>query len=633
LAGGFLQAANMFDVSVPSVEQGGPEGGVTVLSMEMSTSSTEEICVEVYSKKGTYVGSEENASDWTMLGAVTTTGQGAGVSTRLPLGTLDPVHIAPGERRGFYVAMPEPVMRYTQPVQGEKAGDVFTSNNEIQIHVGSVNGFGFEGYQSNRIWNGAIIYSVGVQEDGKFSQLTADDRPRSCHVPGVAGDDSATDADADTDAVSDATPDAGVDTDVGTTTNTDAAATDSETDVDTTTDVDADTTTDVDTDTAADSHEATATVDPGTDEVTDSVIDENDTSLSGYCDAASSNSAGVSKEVILNYKYAMITDDEASTNGAVSRMEEEIHEVMIIAMCAVGGTTRRKLRRLQLQEAASETFIGFKSAPEDVVSSEGCPNTTTIPEGRVCSVVHGGVTAVVSNDANETEVKESLSSVLQQVLSNAAVAADIGVVGTSYISSGEQGGTEDQVPAAEEEQFSTGGDAVVAKVEGSTNTNAEDAALSTTQIIIIAAVCGCALLVVLLSMVLARRKRSKRADEKALFNEFPNEGYGDIQNLAFRKSDDPLDDFPRNTHSWGSSEGIETAKFAWQDAAVILNEQDEISIISSDRSKHAPSAFFPLSSGNSVSSRSSSRKNVEFIKAGRSFASNRSSQPEDTVDL
>jgi len=109
--GGFLQAGNMFDVSVPSVEQGGPEGGVTVLAMEISTSSTDEICVEVYSKKGTYVGSEENASDWTMLGAVTTTGLGAGEPTRLPLGSLDPVHIAPGESRGFYVAMPEPVMR------------------------------------------------------------------------------------------------------------------------------------------------------------------------------------------------------------------------------------------------------------------------------------------------------------------------------------------------------------------------------------------------------------------------------------------------------------------------------------------------------------------------------------------
>jgi hypothetical protein len=36
----------MFDVSVPSVEQGGPEGGVTVLSMEMSTSNGDQLSTD-----------------------------------------------------------------------------------------------------------------------------------------------------------------------------------------------------------------------------------------------------------------------------------------------------------------------------------------------------------------------------------------------------------------------------------------------------------------------------------------------------------------------------------------------------------------------------------------------------------
>lgn len=110
LAGGFLQAGNMFDVSVPSVEEGGPEGGVTVLAMEMSTTSTDEVCVEVFSKEGTHVGSEDNASDWTMLGAATVNGQGAAAGTRILPGSLDPVHIAPGETRAFYVTMPDPLV-------------------------------------------------------------------------------------------------------------------------------------------------------------------------------------------------------------------------------------------------------------------------------------------------------------------------------------------------------------------------------------------------------------------------------------------------------------------------------------------------------------------------------------------
>ena len=624
LVGGFLQSGNMFDVSVPSVEEGGPEGGVTVLAMEMSTTSTDDICVEVYSKEGTHVGSEDNASDWTILGAATTTGQGAAEPTRVPLGSLDPVHIAAGERRAFYVVMPEPLMRYTQPIMGEVTGDVFTSNDDIQIHVGSVNAFDFGGYQSDRIWNGAIIYSLGVQADGKYSDLTADARPRSCPVPGA--EDTVTDADTGAD----------TNTDAGAGTDADDGAT-ADVDVDTTTDVDVDV--DVDTatpvtdstpdaaDAPADSPDTTADTDTDTNSPDATVdIPGSDESLSGYCDAAGANSAGVSKEVELEYKYTIITDDGTSANDVVSRMEEEIHDVMMIDKCDSGDTAKRKLRRLQ--EAATVTFIGFKSAPKDDVTGESCPDTTTVPEGTVCSVVQGGVTAVVPDDANDTEVRQSMSTVLQQVLSNDAIATDVGAVGVAYIPSGEQGVTEDQTPATEE-VVSTGGDAAVAAAQGSTNTQSEgDSALSTTQIIIISAVCGGVLLVVLLGMVLVRRKRSKRADENALFSEFPPEGYGDMQNLAFRKSDDPLDDFPRQTHSWASAEGIEKT---WQDSVVILNEQDDISIETNDKSRFARSALF---SGNSIKPpMSKSKKNVEFVRAGRSFASNRSNQPDDTVDL
>mmetsp|Transcript_16737 Transcript_16737/g.26076 ORF Transcript_16737/g.26076 Transcript_16737/m.26076 type:complete len:886 (-) Transcript_16737:1612-4269(-) len=596
LAGGFLQAGNMFDVSVPSVEQGGPAGGVTVLALEVSTISTDDICVEVYSKAGTHVGSEENASDWTMLGATTTTGEGAAEATRIPLGSLDPVHIAPGERRAFYVVMPKEEMRYTKPVRDEVTGDIFTSSDEIQIHVGSVNTFDFGGFQSNRIWNGAVIYALGLKEDGKYSKLTADDRPRSCIVPGAEDT-------TDIDTVDATNANAGTGTDVDTATVTDGS--------DTTTDADSGTiATDVDspdntTDTNNDVNPPDATaVNPGTDEF-----------LSGNCDAAGAISAGAFKDVKVNYKYTIITDDGTIADSVVSRMEEEIHDVMMIDKCGGGD---RKMR--SLQEVDPITFIGFKSAPKDVVTSEACPDIVALQEGNVCSVVQGGVTAVVPDDTNETEVEKSMSTVLQQVLSNDAIATDVGALGVAYIPSDDN-----------DEDVSTRGDAVVAEAQGQSNTEPQgDSVLSTTEIIIIASVCGGVLLVVLLGMILVRRKRSKRADEKALFNEFPSEhGYGDIQNLAFHKSDDPLDDVPTHSNSWGSSGGKEAAQFAWQNSSSVLKEQDK----SNDRSKYAPSSLFPPSSGNATSSRSRSKKNVEFVRAGRSFASNRSDQPDDTVDL
>lgn len=590
--GGLLQSGNMFDVSVLPVEEGGPPEGITVLAMEMSTTSTDEICVELYSKDGTYVGSEEVPSDWDMMGAVTVTGQGASEGTRLPLGSMDPVHIGPGERRGFYITTKEPVIRYTQPLYGEQAGDVFSKDDSLQIHIGSVNGYNFKGFEQNRIWNGALIYALGNQNDGKYSELTAETRPRSCSVeedPDTAAGD-------------------------------DTAATASDADAS----MDADTTTDADT-----------INDSVTEDTTNSATEETPTTsnglsnLVGYCNE-STNSAGDSKEVVLSYKYAVITNDIVNAEGVATRMEEEIYDVMMIDKCAIGTSGRK------LQASEDVSFIGFKSLPADVVSSDSCPDSTDVPEGKVCSVVEGGITAIVPTDANEADVRQSMSKLLQQVLSNEAIATDVGATGIAYIPS-------DTIPQEVEEDalaetgVSTGKDDLTSTAPGygSASTKAEGsvAGMSTTQIIIIAAVCGGILVVGILGMVLMRRKRRKRADERALFNEFPDEeGYGGV-NLALGKSDDPLD-APTQTHSWVSSEGVEAAQFPWQQSALILNEQDEISIISNDKSKFSPSRMLSPNSGSSVSSRSSSgKKNVEFIKAGRSFASNRSNQPDDTVDL
>lgn len=590
--GGLLQSGNMFDVSVLPVEEGGPPEGITVLAMEMSTTSTDEICVELYSKDGTYVGSEEVPSDWDMMGAVTVTGQGASEGTRLPLGSMDPVHIGPGERRGFYITTKEPVIRYTQPLYGEQAGDVFSKDDSLQIHIGSVNGYNFKGFEQNRIWNGALIYALGNQNDGKYSELTAETRPRSCSVeedPDTAAGD-------------------------------DTAATASDADAS----MDADTTTDADT-----------INDSVTEDTTNSATEETPTTsnglsnLVGYCNE-STNSAGDSKEVVLSYKYAVITNDIVNAEGVATGIEEEIYDVMMIDKCAIGTSGRK------LQASEDVSFIGFKSLPADVVSSDSCPDSTDVPEGKVCSVVEGGITAIVPTDANEADVRQSMSKLLQQVLSNEAIATDVGATGIAYIPS-------DTIPQEVEEDalaetgVSTGKDDLTSTAPGygSASTKAEGsvAGMSTTQIIIIAAVCGGILVVGILGMVLMRRKRRKRADERALFNEFPDEeGYGGV-NLALGKSDDPLD-APTQTHSWVSSEGVEAAQFPWQQSALILNEQDEISIISNDKSKFSPSRMLSPNSGSSVSSRSSSgKKNVEFIKAGRSFASNRSNQPDDTVDL
>ena len=88
LHGGLKQAGVMFDVRVPSVDNGGPPEGLTVISMEVSTFLTTDVCVEVYTKDGTYVGFENDVYEnpdgtwssptWVEMGAATTKGKGDG---------------------------------------------------------------------------------------------------------------------------------------------------------------------------------------------------------------------------------------------------------------------------------------------------------------------------------------------------------------------------------------------------------------------------------------------------------------------------------------------------------------------------------------------------------------------------
>lgn len=123
LHGGLKQAGMMFDVHVPSVEEGGPAEGLTVLSFEVSTFMTDQICVEVYSKEGTHVQYESDVTigdngslsspTWDILGAATTTGMGEAAPTDLPVGSIEPTFIGPGETRAYYVTMTVPEMRYT----------------------------------------------------------------------------------------------------------------------------------------------------------------------------------------------------------------------------------------------------------------------------------------------------------------------------------------------------------------------------------------------------------------------------------------------------------------------------------------------------------------------------------------
>jgi hypothetical protein len=188
LRGGVKQAGVMFDIHVPSVADGGPPEGLTVVGFEASTSMTDEVCFEVYSKSGTYEGSELDVSTWEAIGASTVTGQGAGLPTDIPIGALDPMFVEAGGTRAFYITMTEPEMRYTEPVYGEQTGELFSGSPDghIELLVGSAVAYPFEEAWRDRIFNGAVVYALGDIGDNRYNKTASEDRKRECPRPTAA---------------------------------------------------------------------------------------------------------------------------------------------------------------------------------------------------------------------------------------------------------------------------------------------------------------------------------------------------------------------------------------------------------------------------------------------------------------
>ena len=106
----------------------------------------------------TYMGNEMNAGAWTLLGATTVTGLGAGQPTPVPIGGLV---LAPGESRGIYVTTTNGGINYTNgPVNGNMP---FTDGTlAIIADNGTGNAYPFGAVFRPRVWNGTINYEIAI---------------------------------------------------------------------------------------------------------------------------------------------------------------------------------------------------------------------------------------------------------------------------------------------------------------------------------------------------------------------------------------------------------------------------------------------------------------------------------------
>ena len=157
-------AGHMFDVK--------PKADLVVYGLEVNVipSRVGPLSVLVYTKSGSHSGSEGNAGDWTLWLNSTVESFGLDNPTPVPQRPwtdTDPVFVAKGERRSFYVALEGPYLRYSSDER------LYYQNRDLVLYgEGSAKRLGWDGgVFSPRTFNGAVHYWLGSDLNGHGPEL------------------------------------------------------------------------------------------------------------------------------------------------------------------------------------------------------------------------------------------------------------------------------------------------------------------------------------------------------------------------------------------------------------------------------------------------------------------------------
>ena len=151
-AGGNGQNGNMFDVVTNA-------NALTVTGLDLNLNAG-TYTIEVYKKAGTWVGSQSNASAWTLVDSASVTSLGGQTFFNVAdfgLGALGTT--------GLYITSVAPVgtgvLSYTN---GSAVGNVFSQNADLAILEGAGKQYAFADTFTPRIWNGSIYYQVDATD-------------------------------------------------------------------------------------------------------------------------------------------------------------------------------------------------------------------------------------------------------------------------------------------------------------------------------------------------------------------------------------------------------------------------------------------------------------------------------------
>lgn len=143
---------NMFDLTAIN--------GITIDSFDVHLSDDAFNTIELWYKKGTYKGYENDSAAWTFHNFAEVNGNGIGMPTRVPVGGLT---IPKGETYGIYItASTSGVMRYLATTANNTISD-----GNISLELGIGNAYPFLDIYKPRMWNGTLYYTVECESPRK----------------------------------------------------------------------------------------------------------------------------------------------------------------------------------------------------------------------------------------------------------------------------------------------------------------------------------------------------------------------------------------------------------------------------------------------------------------------------------
>lgn len=178
LQGGNGQKGNMFNLNNIS------GGNITVLGFDQNFLAAGTSNMEVYTKTGSYAGSELAPANWTLVGSAAGILHG-GPGTAVPVPIVVGVSIPAGATQAFYVTITNATATNVAYTNGTAvvptpttAGAVAFSDANIQFVCGLGNAYPFGGNfggptpgGAGRCWNGKINYQLGSMQ-GEYSVNT-----------------------------------------------------------------------------------------------------------------------------------------------------------------------------------------------------------------------------------------------------------------------------------------------------------------------------------------------------------------------------------------------------------------------------------------------------------------------------